>query len=71
MKIAGEFNYRNARAILSATHEGLVDEVVSILGTLAAAVDRGAASEDARRCVLAPDIGYCTSSSPLPRRVLN
>lgn len=39
MKIVGEFNYRNARAILSATHEGLVEEVVSILGASGMTID--------------------------------
>ncbi len=33
MKVVGEFDYRNAGAILNSIHKGLVEEVVSILST--------------------------------------
>jgi hypothetical protein len=33
MKVPGEFNYRHARAVLSASNPGIVDEIISILGS--------------------------------------
>jgi len=44
MKVAGEFDYRNAKALLDGTHSGLVTEVLEILKSPTTTIDLTAAS---------------------------